>query len=133
MRKLIWTIFAATVVLGTSGCGGSNNGTSNNPNPYAGNWAGTFQASGNPTEQLNLSIGSDGSITGTETVGSSTTADSGVVHINGTFGIRSRLAGTPDANLSGTMFFTNQGVLHGEGVITQSGNSSNFIFDLNQQ
>ncbi|MHB8635783.1 MAG: hypothetical protein ACYC96_04845 [Fimbriimonadaceae bacterium] len=129
MRKSLCMLGVA-VVMALGGCGGGGN--SNYISPYAGNWGGSFFVSGNPTEQMNLSIANNGSITGTETVGSATTADTGSVKDNGDFSIRSRLAGTPDATLIGNMFVGNDGLLHGDGTETQSGSGSfTFSFDLN--
>jgi len=130
MRKAL-SIFCLAAVVGLAGCGGS--GGHNAFSPFAGNWSGNFIVTGAPTELMSLSISSHGDITGTETLGTSTTADTGVVQENGDFNILSRLAGTPDARLIGSMFIGNDGLLHGDGTETQSGNHFTFSFDLNAQ
>jgi hypothetical protein len=118
----------ACVALGCGGGGG--HGDRNNPNPFWGSWFGTINADSSPTENMRLTIAVNGSITGSETVGSQTAADTGDVDRNGNFNITSRLAGTPDVRYRGQMNYDFNNHIIGTGTGTQNGNTVNIQFDL---
>ena len=127
MRRFFY--FAGCAAL-LAGCGG---GGDSNPSPFEGSWVGTVFADGDPGETMRLTISRDGTITGSETVGSSTAADTGHVDNNGRFDITSRLAGTQDVFYQGNMNYNFNNHLIGTGTATQGGSSVQFNFDLRPQ
>ncbi len=120
------------LVMAGCGGGGDDNQFDNN-NQFRGSYVGTISADNQPAENIRMTIASNGSITGSETVGNETAALTGNVDQNGNFDIISRLAGTEDVRYTGDMNFDSQGRLRGTGTGRQGNDQVNIVFVLNNQ
>ena len=125
MRKILCFVGCACLL---AGCGGGGNDRI--PSPFRGSYSGTVFVDGDAGENMRLTIASDGTISGSETVGAATAADTGFVDNNGRIDITSRLAGTSDLFYSGTVGYNFNGHLVGSGTARQGGNSTSFSFNL---
>ena len=118
------------------GCGGGGGGGNNNPpaptnSPFAGTYVGTFSTSNSQSGTLNVTVGSDGKLTGTghnSTTGQDET-ESGSVTNAGALNVIFSYP-TFSASVSGTVAFASNG--HLDGTLTQS-NGGSVTIDLVKQ
>jgi hypothetical protein len=130
MKKILFFLFALVVLVGCSG-GGSD--PFNNNTQFQGYWSGTVVGGNNPAENMQLTINSNGNISGNETVNGRNATLSGFVQQDGRFQMTSRLSGEQDVTYQGDMYVNNSGRLIGTGTATQGQTTVNLSFNLQRQ
>jgi len=118
---------ASLTTLALAGCGGGGGNNNNSPvttnSPFAGTYVGTFSTTNPQSGTLNVTVGSDGKLTGTghnDTIGQDETVSGSVTNTgaaNVTFQYPSF-----SASASGTVAFASNG--HVDGTLTQSSGGS---------
>ncbi len=109
MRKLLAPLFALSISIVLAGCGGLSSIV---PNTLAGTYAGNFTSSNGDSGTANITIGSDGTLSGTIT---DVTNSSQTGTITGSVSVLGIASGTfhytsSTANVSGTFTSTSSGV-----------------------
>ena len=126
-RNIILGVILALSVTVITGCGGGGGSNDNSPaatnSPFAGSYLGTFSTTNPQSGTLNVTVGSNGTLTGTghnNTAGQDETI-SGSVTNAGTGSVTFTYP-TFSASASGTVAFASNG--HLVGTLTQSSGGS---------
>ncbi|HSI73701.1 MAG TPA: hypothetical protein VK934_11045 [Fimbriimonas sp.] len=129
MKKVLFFALALLVLVG---CGGGGD-SFDNRTQFEGFWSGTVVGGSNPAENMQISVNSNGNISGSESVNGRTAALTGFVEQDGTFQMTSRLSGEQDVVYQGDMYVNSNNRLIGQGTATQGSTTVNLSFNLQRQ
>lgn len=126
-RLTVAVVAASLTAFALAGCGGGGGNDNNTPvvtnSPFVGTYAGTFSTTNPQSGTLNVTVGSDGKLTGTgrnTTIGQDETI-SGSITNTGATSVTFQYP-TFSASASGTIAFASNG--HVTGTLTQSAGGS---------